>query len=41
MVLGVLMLFMEAPGTALLFAALATMISMLRRRRDDPVGREP
>jgi hypothetical protein len=39
--LGVLMVVARAPGTALLFAALATMISMVRRRRDDPPGREP
>jgi hypothetical protein len=34
--LGVLMLLVRAPGTALLFAALATMISVIRRRRDEP-----
>jgi len=39
--LGMLMLLARAPGTALLFAALATMISMIRRRRDDSAGREP
>lgn len=39
--LGMLMLMARAPGTALLFAALATIISMIRRHRDDPPGREP
>jgi len=34
--LGVLMLLLGAPGTALGFAALATMISVVRRRRDQP-----
>lgn len=34
--LGVLMLFARAPGTAFLFAALATMFSVVRRRRDGP-----
>lgn len=39
--LGLLMLLARAPGTALLFAALATMIAMIRSGRDDPAGREP
>lgn len=39
--LGVLMMVARSPGTALLFAALATMVLMVRRRRDDPPGREP
>ncbi len=33
--LGVLMLLVAAPGTGLLFAALATMIAVVRRRRDE------
>jgi hypothetical protein len=36
---GVLMLIAGAPGTALAFAALATAISLLRRRRDQTVQR--
>lgn len=39
--LGVLMLLARAPGTALLFAALATMIAMIRGHRDESGGREP
>jgi hypothetical protein len=38
--LGVLMLMAGAPGSALVFAALATAISLLRRRRDQTVRRE-
>lgn len=38
--LGVLMLLARAPGTALLFAALATTIAMIRGRRDESGGRE-
>ncbi len=38
--LGVLMLLTRAPGTALVFAALATVIAMLRKRRDEPGNRE-
>jgi hypothetical protein len=37
---GVLMLIAGAPGTALVFAALATAISLLRRRRDQTGRRE-
>lgn len=37
---GVLMLIAGAPGTALAFAALATAISLLRRRRDQTGRRE-
>jgi hypothetical protein len=39
-VLGVLMLMAGAPGSALVFAVLATAISLLRRRRDQTVRRE-
>jgi hypothetical protein len=38
--LGVLMLMAGAPGSALVFAAAATAISLLRRRRDQTVRRE-
>jgi Protein of unknown function (DUF3040) len=37
---GVLMLMAGAPGTALVFAALATSISVLRRRRDQTGRRD-
>jgi DUF3040 family protein len=37
--LGVFTLMVGAPGSALLFAALATAISLLRRRRDQTVRR--
>lgn len=40
LILGVLMLLSRAPGTALVLAALATMISTLRKRRDEPRRRE-
>lgn len=39
--LGVLMLLARDPGAALLFAALATMFSMIRPSRDGSAGREP
>jgi hypothetical protein len=37
---GVVMLIAGAPGSALVFAALATAISLLRRRRDQTGQRE-
>jgi hypothetical protein len=37
---GVLLLIAGAPGTALVFAALATVIALLRRRRDQTGRRE-
>jgi hypothetical protein len=37
---GVLTLIAGAPGTALVFAALATAINLLRRRRDQTVRRD-
>ncbi|MDN5859195.1 MAG: DUF3040 domain-containing protein [Pseudonocardia sp.] len=36
--MGVLMLASRSPGTALLFVALAAMISIVRRSRDEPGG---
>jgi hypothetical protein len=38
--LGVLMLMAGAPGSTLVFAALATATSLLRRRRDQTIRRE-
>ncbi len=37
---GVLMLLVQSPGTALGFGALATMIAMVRNRRNDECGRD-
>lgn len=38
--LGVLMLLARAPSIALVFAAIATLISVVRRRRDEPGRRD-
>lgn len=38
--LGVLMIVARAPGTAMVFALLATMIAMARSHRDEPGQRE-
>jgi hypothetical protein len=40
MTLGVLMLMARAPGSALVFAALAVMISVVQRHRDEASRRE-
>jgi hypothetical protein len=39
--LSVLMMMVRAPGAALVFAALATIIAVVRKCRDKPARREP